>query len=51
MTVEGRPFLGRDARLGSTLGLSLGVGLVAVLAVPLGYYAFVTTFREYDDEG
>ncbi|HEY7139172.1 MAG TPA: hypothetical protein VIE44_03665 [Methylomirabilota bacterium] len=51
MTVEGRASLARGARLGSTLRLSLGVGLVALLAVPLGCYAFFATFQEYDDEG
>lgn len=31
--------------------LPLGIGVVALLASPLAFYAFFTSFQEYDDEG
>lgn len=39
------------SRLGRALALPLGIGTVAVLASPLAFYAFFTSFQEYDDEG
>ena len=39
------------SRLGRAVALSLGIGIVALLASPLAFYAFFTGFQEYDDEG
>jgi hypothetical protein len=39
------------SRLGRAWGFALGVGVVALLAAPLLFHAFYTTFQEYDDEG
>ena len=39
------------SRLGRAWALALGVGVVALLAAPLVFHAFYTTFHEYDDEG
>ena len=33
------------------MALPLGLGMVALLAGPLAFYAFFTGFQEYDDEG
>jgi hypothetical protein len=39
------------SRLGRAWAFALGVGVVALLAAPLVFHAFYTTFQEYDDEG
>jgi hypothetical protein len=39
------------SRLGRAWIFALGVGVVALLAAPLVFHAFYTSFQEYDDEG
>ena len=51
MIVEARLRLARAPRLGPALLLPLGIGALALLAAPLVFHAFYTTFQEYDDEG
>jgi hypothetical protein len=39
------------SRFGRAVALPLGIGTVALLVSPLAFYAFFTSFQEYDDEG
>ena len=51
MTAGARVPFSPASRLGSALALPLGIGLVALLAGPLAFYAFFASFQDYDDEG
>jgi hypothetical protein len=39
------------SRLGRAWAFAVGIGVVTLLAAPLVFHAFYTTFQEYDDEG
>ena len=51
VTAKVRVPLSPVVRLGSAMALPLGLGMVALLVGPLAFYAFFTSFQDYDDEG